>query len=121
MRLVAVGVLLQVAAFAQWLSYPTAGVPKLANGQPNLSAPTPRAADGKPDLSGLWANQCPSGGKTVFCAPEVAVPAVFGSLEEADQLFAAVKASGLRYMMFETSCFHADLHAMRENKPEPED
>lgn len=48
-------------------------------------------------------------GKHVACA----VPAVFGSLEEADQLFAAVRKSGLTYMMFETSCFHADLHAMR--------
>jgi len=43
-----------------------------------------------------------------------AVPAVFGSLEEADQLLAAVKASGRNYMMFETSCFHADLYAMRQ-------
>ncbi len=43
-----------------------------------------------------------------------AVPAVFGSLEEAEKLFATVKASGLKYMMFETSCFHEDLHAMRE-------
>ena len=43
-----------------------------------------------------------------------AVPAVFGSLEEADQLFEAVKRSGLTYMMFETSCYHEDLHAMRE-------
>jgi predicted dehydrogenase len=43
-----------------------------------------------------------------------AVPAVFGELEEADELFDAVKRSGLVYMMFETSCFHADLHAMRE-------
>jgi predicted dehydrogenase len=43
-----------------------------------------------------------------------AVPAVFGSLEEADQLFAMVKQSGLKYMMFETSCFHEDLHAMRQ-------
>lgn len=42
-----------------------------------------------------------------------AVPAVFGSLEEADQLLAAVKASGRKYMMFETSCFHEDLSAMR--------
>lgn len=42
-----------------------------------------------------------------------AVPAVFGSLEEADQVWAAVKASGLTYMMFETSAFHEDLHAMR--------
>ena len=38
----------------QWLDYPTAGVPRTADGTPNLGAPTPRAADGKPDLSGLW-------------------------------------------------------------------
>jgi len=43
-----------------------------------------------------------------------AVPAVFGSLEEADQLLAAVKSSGRKYMMFETSCFHEDLAAMRQ-------
>ncbi|EEF62975.1 Gfo/Idh/MocA family protein [Pedosphaera parvula] len=43
-----------------------------------------------------------------------AVPAAFGSLEEADQLFHAVKDSGRKYMMFETSCFHEDLYAMRQ-------
>ena len=42
---------------AQWLGYPTAGVPKLANGKPNLSAPAPRATDGKPDLSGIWVDE----------------------------------------------------------------
>ncbi len=42
-----------------------------------------------------------------------AVPAVFGSLEEAEQLFESVRKSGLKYMMFETSCFHENLHAMR--------
>lgn len=44
----------------------------------------------------------------------VNVPAVFGSLEEADQLFQAVKRTRLKYMMFETSCFHEDLYAMRQ-------
>jgi len=43
-----------------------------------------------------------------------AVPAVFGCLEEADQLFEAVKSTGLTYMMFETSAFHNDLYAMRK-------
>lgn len=40
-----------------------------------------------------------------------AVPAVFGSLEEADLLFEAVKRSGLHYMLFETSYFHDALYA----------
>jgi hypothetical protein len=39
---------------AQWLNYPTAGVPRTADGKPDLSARAPRTADGKPDLSGLW-------------------------------------------------------------------
>ena len=43
-----------------------------------------------------------------------AVPAVFASLEDAQKLYDAVKASGLKYMMFETSCFHDDLYAMRQ-------
>ncbi len=43
-----------------------------------------------------------------------AVPAVFGSLEDAAHLFEAVKSSGLKYMMFETSSFHEDCHAMRQ-------
>src|SRR5580693_212939 len=42
--------------FAQWPSYPTAGVPRTPAGQPDLGAPAPRTADGKPDLSGLWEN-----------------------------------------------------------------
>ena len=43
-----------------------------------------------------------------------AVPAVFGSLEDADALFAAVKQSGRKYMMFETSCYRDELAAMRQ-------
>ncbi len=43
-----------------------------------------------------------------------AVPAVFGSLEDADLLFDAVKASDRKYMMFETSYFHNELYCMRE-------
>ncbi|MHC4407025.1 MAG: Gfo/Idh/MocA family protein, partial [Planctomycetota bacterium] len=43
-----------------------------------------------------------------------AVPAVYGSLEDADRLFEAVKTTGRKYMMFETSCFRPDCHAMRQ-------
>jgi hypothetical protein len=38
----------------QWLNYPTAKVPRLPDGSPNLAAPTPRTPDGKPDFSGMW-------------------------------------------------------------------
>jgi hypothetical protein len=39
---------------AQWIHYPTAGVPKTRDGKPNLAAPAPRTRDGKPDFSGMW-------------------------------------------------------------------
>src|SRR6476469_7424929 len=45
---------------AQWLNYPTAGVPRTADGQPNLSAPAPRTAEGRPDLSGMWGWDTPA-------------------------------------------------------------
>jgi len=43
-----------------------------------------------------------------------AVPAVFGSIEDAYELYEAVKASDKKYMLFETSAFHADCCAMRQ-------
>ena len=39
---------------AQWIDHPTPGIPRTANGKPNLTAPAPRTANGKPDLSGIW-------------------------------------------------------------------
>src|SRR5438477_6938431 len=39
---------------AQWAQYRTPGIPRTADGKPNLNAPAPRTADGKPDLTGLW-------------------------------------------------------------------
>jgi predicted dehydrogenase len=43
-----------------------------------------------------------------------AVPAVFGSTEQAEQLLETVQKTGLKYMMAETSCFRADCYAMRQ-------
>jgi len=52
--LAVVVIALPAAASAQWLEYPTPGVPRTADGKPNMTAPTPRTADGKPDFSGMW-------------------------------------------------------------------
>jgi hypothetical protein len=50
---------------AQWLHYPTADVPRTADGRPNLTAPAPRLPDGKPDFSGIWQS-----GRKILCTPE---------------------------------------------------
>jgi hypothetical protein len=48
------GIVTSAVTFAQWPPYPTPGVPRTADGKPNLEGPTPRTADGHPDLSGVW-------------------------------------------------------------------
>jgi hypothetical protein len=54
-RLVVAAVLVMGASLdAQWLNYPTRGVPRTLDGKPDLTAPAPRLPDGKPDLSGIW-------------------------------------------------------------------
>jgi hypothetical protein len=45
---------------AQWLDYPTPGIPRTADGSPDRDAPPPRTSDGKPDFSGIWFSDVPS-------------------------------------------------------------
>jgi hypothetical protein len=69
-----------VPLVAQWIKYPTAGVPRLPDGKPNLTAPAPRTADGKPDFSGMWFTDdlmpCPppsSGNAFIECGVELGI------------------------------------------------
>jgi hypothetical protein len=56
----ALAVLGASVAAAQWVGYPTAGVPRKADGKVDMTAPTPRMPDGKPDFSGVWTTGDPS-------------------------------------------------------------
>ena len=46
-------------ATAQWLDRPWPGIPRTADGTPNLTAPAPRGPDGTPDFTGLWSGPVP--------------------------------------------------------------
>src|SRR5579863_10065852 len=54
MRTITLALVFTVPTLGQWLNLPTPGIPRTADGKPNLTAPVPRMPDGKPDLSGLW-------------------------------------------------------------------
>ena len=105
---------------AQWLNYPTAGIPRLADGKPNLTAPAPRTADGKPDLSGIWGLPCPVGNAVasdgykglpnMYCATEVAVSPEFANIGQSLQ-------DGLPYQPWAAELVKKTRAAGRPNDP----
>ena len=46
--------MITLPALGQWFELPTAGLPRTADGKPDLTAPAPKLPDGTPDLSGMW-------------------------------------------------------------------
>jgi len=104
---------------AQWLNYPTPGIPRLADGKPNLAAPAPRTPDGKPDLGGIWGLPCPVGNAVqggfkgqpnVYCATEIAVPPEFENIGQ------SIKG-GLPYQPWAAELVKKTRAANRPNDP----
>jgi len=63
-------VLIPALASAQWINYPTAGVPRRADGKVDMFAPAPRMADGKPDFSGIWTTAEPNRQTQALSTPQ---------------------------------------------------
>lgn len=64
--------LMSTSAFAQWIGYPTAGVPRNVDGSVDMTAAAPRKANGQPDLSGIWtSDRTPEGEETPSDANDI--------------------------------------------------
>jgi hypothetical protein len=73
-------------ASAQWLNYKTPGIPRTADGKPNLTAPVPKAWDGKLDLSGVWLHEKTPRAEMLRLYGKMADPAVEGTGMELDTI-----------------------------------
>jgi len=83
--IITAAVVVPTLGFGQWLRYPTDGIPRKADGKPDVTAPAPRLPDGKPDLSGVWhaaqTNRCVnSKGEPVNCGIEIGGSPLGGNL-----------------------------------------
>jgi len=69
---------------AQWIDQKAVGIPRTAEGKPDLRAPAPKTYDGKPDLSGLWLLAPGAGGLSQLKPAELpaSATAIFKQREE---------------------------------------
>jgi hypothetical protein len=108
--IVALAVLGFVSPLAgQWISYPTADVPRTPDGKPDLEAACPRTADGKPDLSGLWVMQTRREGNPNF-------PGCDAVSDEFVNIAASLKG-GLPYQPWAADLVKARRTEQRVNDP----
>ena len=96
------------AISAQWISRKTPGVPRLADGKPNLKAPAPRTRDGRPDLSGIWYLHFDECGR-FGCADYQAGPEFFD--------FGAKLAGGLPYQPWAATLVKERMAAFAKDDP----
>jgi hypothetical protein len=94
---------------AQWIDYPTAGVPRTPDGKPDLAAACPRTTDGKPDLSGLWVMETKRQGNPDF-------PGCEAVSDEFVNMGASLK-DGLPYQAWAADLVKARRSEQRVNDP----
>ena len=74
-------ILVSTSSSAQWIGYPTAGVPRKADGTVDMHAPAPRMPNGKPDFSGIWiSDRTPEGEETISDASSLPSSALMANL-----------------------------------------